>query len=270
MNINDAKSFKSIILLNELIVNGRIFKTIMNGDDRLLEPLFIELLAKNYIAISGDRYVVTNAGQLVFDTFMGRYKEYLKIYDIYAFVDTAEGEFAFEKFYDFNSDEKWNNYKSDERFFDVRIAVATFKKINPFEIVFMSFINENRFDTTVTGWQFDLLADNVWAEIDEIVRTSITAEELGDIVLENMIKRGTEVMMMLIQKELEINKKRLEDAKAEQLCMADDDEGHEQTEEYIVETTTIIEEYEEDYDYYAVYYDPWYISPIWLAPLFIW
>jgi hypothetical protein len=134
----------------------------------------------------------------------------------------------------------------------------------------MSFINENRFDTTVTGWQFDLLADNVWAEIDEIVRTSITAEELGDIVLENMIKRGTEVMMMLIQKELEINKKRLEDAKAEQLCMADDDEGHEQTEEYIVETTTIIEEYEEDYDYYAVYYDPWYISPIWLAPLFIW
>ena len=85
-----------------------------------------------------------------------------------------------------------------------------------------------------------------------------------------MIKRGTEVMMMLIQKEIDFNKKRLEDAKAEQLCMADDDEGSEPLEEYIVETTTIIEEYEDEYDYYGVYYDPWYISPIWYMPLFIW
>ena len=267
MNVNDAKNFKSIIILNELIANGRTFRTIMNGDDRLLEPLFIELLAKNYLAISGDSYVVTNAGQAVYDTFMARYKEYLKIYDIYSFVDTAAGEFAFEKFYDFNSDEEWNVYKNDERFFDVRIAVATFKKINPFERVFMSFINENRFDTTVTGWQFDLLADNIWGEIDEIVRTAITADELGEVVLENMIKRGTEVMMSLIQKEIEFNKQRLEDAR-----MAAAINPNSGDEEYLVieETTTIIEEYEDDYDYYGVYYDPWYCSPIWYMPLFIW
>lgn len=263
MNVNDAKSFKSIILLNELITNGRVFKTVMNGDDKMLEPLFIDLLSKNYLAISGDRYVVTNTGKAVYDTFMGRYKEYLKIYDIYSFVDTAAGEFAFERFYDFSSDEEWDVYKSNERFFDVRIAVATFKKINPYEIVFMSFINENRFDTTQTGWQFDLLADNIWAEINDIVSTAIKMEDLGEVVLENMIKRGTEVMMSLIQKEIEINKQKLEEARQMQA-------SGEVDEEYIVETTTIIEEYEDDYEYYDVYYDPWYCSPIWFMPLFIW
>lgn len=263
MNINDAKTFKSIILLNELITNGRVFKTVMNGDDKMLEPLFIDLLSKNYLAISGDRYIVTTSGQTVFDTFMGRYKEYLKIYDIYSFVDTAAGEFAFERFYDFASDEEWNVYKSNERFFDVRIAVATFKKINPYEVVFMSFINENRFDTTQNGWQFDLLADNIWAEINDIVSTAIKMEELGEVVLENMIKRGTEVMMSLIQKEIEINKQKLEEARQMQA-------SGEVDEEYIVETTTVIEEYEDDYEYYDVYYDPWYCSPIWFMPLFIW
>jgi hypothetical protein len=46
MNINDAKTYQSIILLNEMINNGRKFKTILNGDDKMLEQLCISLLAK--------------------------------------------------------------------------------------------------------------------------------------------------------------------------------------------------------------------------------
>jgi hypothetical protein len=135
----------------------------------------------------------------------------------------------------------------------------------------MSFINENRFDTEKTGWQFDLLADNVWNEIDNIVNTAITIEQLDGVgAMENIVKRGTEIMFELINKEIELKKQALEQAKAEQLCMADDDEGAEETEEYIVETTTIITEYEDEIDYYGPYYDPYYYSPIWVIPLFLW
>ena len=76
-----------------------------------------------------------------------------------------------------------------------------------------------------------------------------------------MIKRGIDVTMSMIKKEIEINKIRLEEAKA----TAGDVE-----EEYIVETTEVIEEYEEDILYYDSYYDPYYVNPIWFVPLFIW
>lgn len=261
MNINEVKTYKAIILFNEIMNNGRKFKTVMNGDDKILEPLFIDLLAKNYLVINGDSYNTTEEGEKVFYNFMKKYKEYLKIYDIYSLVDLDKGEFAFEKFYDFTTDAQWDAYKNDQRFFDVRIPVAKFKKMNPSEIVFMSFINENRFDTSSTGWQFDLMADNIWMEIDDICRSAIMIEDLGEDVLENMIKRGTEVMMELMKKEIEINKQKLEEAKATAGNVDD---------EYVVETTTIIEEYEEDLVYYDPYWDPWYCSPIWYVPLFIW
>ena len=271
MDANQKKSYKSIILINEMLVKQRQFKITFNGDDAMLEPYFVELLAKNYLAVEGGLYKVTKAGEEVFNTFVSRYKEYLRVYDIYSCVDIANGQFAFEHIFDFD-EEQWNTYKNESRFYDVRIAVSNFKKINPHEIVFMSFINENRFDTSSTGWQFDLLADNVWDEIDKIVNTAITIDDLGGIeVMENIVGQGNELMRTLINKEIEIKKKDLEEAKSRASAAAVNSNSSSEEEEYIVETTTVIEEYEDDLVYYDPYfYDPYYYSPIWVVPLFLW
>lgn len=266
MNINEAKTYQSIILLNEIISKGRKFRTILNGDDKMLEPLFVSLLAKGYVGVDSDCFYATDSGKSVLSLFMKRYKEYLKLYDIFAFVDTEAGEFAFEKFFDFDTDEEWDQYKNQERFFDVRIAIAKFKHMNAHELVFMSFINENRFDTEQTGWQFDVMTDRIWAEIDDICREAITVEDFGAdgaSVIENIIKRGTEIMMDITKQELERKKQELEQAKMV-------DAGVDEDVEYIEETTVIVEEYEEDLVYYEPYYDPFFVSAIWLAPLFIW
>lgn len=266
MNINEAKTYQSIILLNEIISKGRKFRTILNGDDKMLEPLFVSLLAKGYVGVDSDCFYATDSGKSVLSLFMKRYKEYLKLYDIFAFVDTEAGEFAFEKFFDFDTDEEWDQYKNQERFFDVRIAVAKFKHIIPHELVFMSFINENRFDTEQTGWQFDVMTDRIWAEIDDICREAITLDDFGAdgaSVIENIIKRGTEIMMDITKQEFERKKQELEQAKMI-------DAGVDEDVEYIEETTVIVEEYEEDLVYYEPYYDPFFVSAIWLAPLFIW
>lgn len=257
MQINKIKSYKGIILLNEMINNNRVFKTILNGDDKLLEPLFIEMVSKGYCAINVDQFQVTQQGINVFNTFMKRYQEFLKLFDVYAFVDLEAGEFAFAKYFDFNSDSEWDAYKMNERFDDVRIAVCVHKKMDPFEIVFMSFINENRFDTTATGWQMDLLSDAVWIEIDEIVRSAIQPSDLGDeTVITDIIELGSRLVVDLMKQEVEYRKNELVTH-----------EGNE-------EVTTVIEEeiveYETDIVYYESYYDPFYVSPIWFAPLFIW
>ena len=244
---DNKKTFKAIILLDEMINGSHSFKTVANGDDSVLEPLFIELMSKGYVQTSGINYQVTANGKEVFDTFMKRYTEYLKVYDVYSYVDLEKGEFAFSRYFDFDTDDAWLNFASDERFDDLRIAVAIFKKIDPAEIVFMSFINENRFDTASTGWQMDLVSDNEWNNIEEICATAIKPEEVGEDAMLDMIGQGSELMMTLLKQEKE------QEASNPQ----DGNNGD-----------TIVEE--ETVEYYEPYYDPYYVSPIWLMPLFLW
>jgi hypothetical protein len=240
---DNKKTFKAIIILNEMINGDHKFQTIANGDDSVLESLFIEMMSKGYVQTSGMNYEVTAKGQEIYDTFMKRYTEYLKVYDIYSYVDLEKGEFAFARYFDFDSDEAWADFTNDQRFDDLRIAVALFKKLDPAEIVFMSFINENRFDTTSAGWQIDLLSDNDWKEIEEICKTAIKPEEVGEDAMVDMINQGSDLMMKLLEEEQNQNN--------------NNSGGGD-----IVEEETVA--------YYQPYYDPYYVSPIWLVPLFLW
>ncbi|WP_295791002.1 hypothetical protein [Mucilaginibacter sp.] len=247
---DNKKSFKAIIILNEMINGTHQFQTVANGDDSVLEPLFIDLMSKGYMTTSGMNYQVTASGRQVFDTFMKRYTEYLKVYDIFSYVDLEKGEFAFERYFDFETDDAWFSYTDNERFDDLRIAVAIFKKVDPAEIVFMSFINENRFDTTSAGWQMDLVSDNNWSEIEEICNAAIKPEEVGDDAMVDMVNQGSELMIKLMQQEQEQNQNQ-----------GGNNGGGSFGNDYIEQETVT---------YYEPYYDPYYISPIWLVPLFLW
>jgi hypothetical protein len=242
------KNFRSIILLDAMINNDRQFSTDVNSDDMLLAPLLKELMAQGYVIFTGGNYKVSSSGKDVLATFNKRYAEYLKIYDIYAFVDLDKGEFAFSGYFDFDSDQAWDDFKNEDRFEDLRITVALFKKMDPAEIVFMAFINENRFDTGMGGWQKDLLGNAVWQEIEEIIDTAIKPEELGTDAMEDMINQGSAILRDLLEQE--------------EARRRDEANGAGYTEDVIVEETV---EYYQPY-----YYDPYYVSPVWYLPLFLW
>ena len=247
----DKKNFASIIILDELINKERVFTTILSPGDKVLEPLLVALLAKGYLSVDGNKYQLTTTGEEAFDVFMNRYTEFLKMYDVYSFVDLEKGEFAFSKYFDFDTDEEWDNYKNNDRFDDLRIAVALFKKLNPAEIVFMSFINENAFDTEATGWQIDLVDDAIWNEIEKVCNTAIKPQDLGDEAIEDMIGQGAELLVGILK----------EEAKRQQ----------EEKQNINYNSTNVAEEtVVEEYTHYEPYYDPFYVSPFWLVPLFLW
>jgi hypothetical protein len=255
---NDKKNYKSIILLNELINSNKSYRTILNGDDQLLEPLFIDLMANDCVSIVGQNYKATNKGHEIFSNFMKRYQEYLKMYDVFSFVDLEKGEFAFSHYFDFNTDQEWDKFKVDKRFNDLRISVALFKKLNPAEVVFMSFINENRFDTTSTGWQMDLLSDSIWDLVNKICETAIKPEELGDNAMVDMITQGSEIALNLIKEE---ESKKAEITSSNSKLVSSD--------QLLFEEEQVIDyEYEDGYSYYEPYMDPYFVSAIWLTPLF--
>ncbi len=256
------KQFASLYLLNSIVNEDTKISLMLEGNDQDLEPVLEYLMAHEYIEIvDDDHYEDTDKGCELLQNFMARYSEFLKIFDIYCAVDLEEGSFAFSEYFEM-SDAKWERYINEDRWEDLRIAVAEFKKMNPVEVVFMSFLKEGQFGDQGNGWQFDLLLGSIWDEILEVCNTALSIDDLsytdedgdeieGSSVLEDVISQGAKL-------NLELHKIEEENQEEEY-----DDEDDDEEDEYVTEVTEI------EYVTYEEYYDPFYISPVWLVVLFI-
>jgi hypothetical protein len=264
------REYQGLLALNHMINAPATFNVLLDEDaaDKWLEDTLIWLHSKKFVTISGDnRYIPTEQGRQVLQRFMVKYGEFLQLYDIFSMVDLEAGEFAFAMYFELDSDD-WDEFKTQERWEDLRIAVAEFKKLDPFEIVFMSFLNEDRFQAGA-GWPIDLSSGNIWAEIIKICDTAIKMNDLGytdddedeisgESVLSDIITQGSQLNIDLIKKEEELENEE------------DEDEEERDGEDVVVtETTYYVEVVEEPVfgiDYYDSYLDPYYVSPIWLDP----
>lgn len=204
--------FAGIYLLNTMINQSRTFPVFLEGNDEVLEPILEWLLVKEYVTIRNQElYVPAEKGREALRKFLARYSDFLHIFDVFCAVDLASGEFAFARYFDFATDAEWKVYLNQNRWDDLRIAVAEYKEMDPVEIIFMSFVRENRFGLTAEGWQFDLLLGSVWDEILEICRTAIHWQQLGyqdaqgtvsaEAVIEDIIRQGVDLIISLHQQE---------------------------------------------------------------------
>lgn len=254
----DKDRFISLVLLNE-IINQQVYPPVkVTGEDVYLDHHLKVMLSKGLLEVNDGAYVPTKIGHTELETFYAKYSEYLKLFDIFCAVDLQSGTFAFEEINNpAFDDDRWADFLSNDRFSDVRVAVAQFKGIDPIEIVFMSFLTENRFEVGAERWQHNLTGNDVWNEIIDICNTAITKEYLDqDGVLENVVKQGAEIALELLKQ-------------AEEADNGDDDTlcwPEEVTEEYV----EVVEMPTYGYDYYDSYYDPYYVSPIWLVPILLW
>lgn len=256
----DKNRFISLVLLNE-IINQQVYPPVnVTGEDIYLDHHLKVMLAKGLLETKDAAYVPTELGHTELQTFYAKYSEYLKLFDIFCAVDLESGTFAFEEINNpAFDDDRWFDYLANERFSDVRVAVAEFKGIDPIEIVFMSFLTEGRFEVGVERWQHNLTGNDVWNEMIDICNTAITKEYLDqDGVLENVIKQGAEIAIRLIK---EVEKANTPEEEAFEEIVTE-----EVTEEYV----EVVDMPEYGYDYYDPYYDPYYISPIWLVPILLW
>jgi hypothetical protein len=233
------KEYAAVLILESIVNAEKKISALLEGDDNLLAPALNELYAKKLVDIKSSVYVATPLGEEKIDQYMKKFEEFLVVYDIYCAVDLEKGEFAFAKFHELD-DDQWDVYLNDERWEDLRVTVAEHKKIDPVEIVFMAYINEGYFDMENEGWQFDLMLGDVWNEILEICNSALTAEELGepDVILD-IIHQGSALMIELLEKDKEAH-------------VHDDECDHD---EEVTEVT-----------YYQQYSDPYFVSPIWIAP----
>ncbi len=227
------KEYVSILLLEAIINSDLKISALLEGDDNLLSPALTELYTKKFVDIKNNLYVATPLGESKIEAFLEKFDEYLVVYDIYCAIDLEKGEFAFAKFHELD-DDQWDVFLNDERWEDLRVTVAEYKKIDPVEIVFMAYINEGLFDMEDEGWQFDLMLGDVWDEILEICNSALTKEDIGgDDVILDIIQQGSALMIELLKKDKEL---------------------HEHDEEC---------DHETEVTYFEQYSDPYYVSDGW-------
>lgn len=257
------KQFAGIYLLEYIINKPHFFELLSKDEDSDLEPILEWLLIKEYIKIQDDsKYVPTEKGRETLVKFMQRYSEFLHMFDIFCAVDLNQGTFAFSEYHNFSEKDQWLSYLDDERWEDLRIAVTEFKKLNPIEIVFMSYINEGRFGRNHVGWQFDLLLGTVWDEILQICNSAIQVEDLGydseegfingEDVIKDIITQGAHQMIELLRAEKQFAKP-IQHNDSSQLYNEND------------RVVDAVEPYNQPLSYYEPYYDPWYVPPILLG-----
>lgn len=263
-----ADQFVAVLLMDYIINRAGGLPLMMDGNFKTLEPLVIKLAAAGYVKTpekgSNSRfYEATDKGREALGKFMQRYSEYLKLYDVFCAVDLTAGTFAFSKFYDFDTDAQWDAYLNQENWEDLRIAVAEYKKLDPLEIVFMSFLNEDRFNYDNNTWQFDVSSGLIWEQIEQICNAALTVEQVNqgdETVMPDIITQGAKISVDLLKQEEENRKKEEAELATQQ----------QQEEETVTTTETITEEnYVYPPQYYTPYYDPCYISPLWLGVLFL-
>lgn len=276
--------FASIFVLDKMLrKNRQLMVAPTNPDERCLEDVMKALFNERLVDIQGAYYVATEEGKNRIRTFRQRYEEYLTVFDIYCAVDLTTGEFAFEKYYDFDNDAEWRVFLQQERWEDLRVAVAIHKQLDPVEIVFMSYVLEGRFDQWGDGrWEFAILSGEIWNEILSIVNSNLHPCQLGymvddpnqpgrqlevtpDSVLNEMLTRGGEIMLELVR--------RGKEADAEQARYEQEQQALQPQTEVVTETVTeTVYDYDyviaDPYVYYTPYLSPFYISPIWTAPLY--
>ncbi len=247
---DQKKEYASGVLLDLLINKKHKYSVLLDGPDRDLESLFVYMMAKEYLDVDkSNNYIPTPCGFKKLDNLHKRYEEYLAHFDIYSAVDLEQGNFAFEHIFEMNDDE-WDSYINRDNFVDLRIAVAWFKKMDPTDIVFLSFLKEGQFETGKANWQFDLLSGLIWNQIEEIIDTAIQIEELGyqsetetitgEAVIEDAIRQGAQLNARLHAKEERLKRESREFPND----FSDSGQDHEVTN-------------------YESYYNPHYISPIW-------
>ncbi len=248
----DKFNYISLVLLNEIINFQHYFSVRPRGEEIFIERYLKFMYERGVLSIENDVYIPTALGREQLVNLYAKFYEYLKIYDIFSAVDLEKGEFAFSSSDLDMSDEQWADFINEERFSDVRVAVAEFKSLNPIEIVFMSFLSEDRFAIGGDRWEYALTGDAIWSEIEDICNTAVSAEYLmEDNVLENVIREGTEIMLGIIKMAQEIEEEEIEE---------------DEYTEYI-EYVEIVEMPVYEYEYFDPYYDPYYVSPIWLVPV---
>ena len=208
--INDEVKlhYAGLYLLKEIFDGEEIYLLSVHEEFEVLKPITEWLMNRGFVELSGDGlFSVSQKGQDLLESFFDRYRDFLREYDVFCGVDLATKEFALSYYSDYGDSPEWAEFLNQDKWEDLRIAVAEYKGYDAIEIVFMSFVQEQRFGRDHDGWNQELLLGQIWHEIQYICNSAVRLGTIryedqgrifeGEGALEDIIVQGQQLVKKL-------------------------------------------------------------------------
>ena len=204
------------LLLRHMHNDEKSYDVLLLGGDEKLQPVLEWLLMKKLVEIDkAYHYSLSEAGKASAQALKERYQNMLTYFDVFAHVDLESGEFALNHYGEFSHTADWQQFLNDDRWDDLRLGVLEHLGGDPAELVYLQFIQEERFDISSAGWQIGLDSGSFWGEIDEICREAVSARDLGyegedgevsaKDIFNDITAQGFEILRELYPDDLEIH-----------------------------------------------------------------
>ncbi|MBG55789.1 MAG: hypothetical protein CL935_01495 [Deltaproteobacteria bacterium] len=196
----------------------RLNIALLETDDEGLESLLNFMESRGTLTLDEENfYKVTDKGHKVYQDLVEQLEAYVTHFEVYAYVDLEQGIFG-DPDTDLLEGEKW---------LDLRVAVAEYKGIDPFRVVFLAMLSAETFYEN-PDWKFDLSMGTLFQEVEQIVEEQLHVDDLsyedsegtfsGEEVIKNIIQQGAELVAKRKKKEKGINhRKNLEESPNEQV-----------------------------------------------------
>ena len=114
-------------------------------------------------------------------------ESYVSHFDVYAYVDLHEGIFA----------DPQSDLLEGDRWSDLRVAVAEYKGIDPYRVVFLSMLADGVWFEN-PDWRFDLGMGTLLDNLESLVMDQLSVDELGYEDDQGMVE-GEEVIADVIE-----------------------------------------------------------------------
>ena len=188
------RRFAALALLDRVVSFPRAWPTglVNHPEDYLLSEVFNDLVQAGLVEVTPEGYFhATPSGKAAQGLMLRQQQSYLFNFNIYALVDLAEGVFA----------DPDNVDPEDPRWSDLRVAVAEYKGMDPYRLVFMAMLAGGVFFEN-PDWRRDLAPDSpFFQELEDIVQSQLSIEDLafeteegeavpGEAVIEDVILQG--------------------------------------------------------------------------------
>lgn len=196
--------YAGLFLLKEIVEKDYIFCLDPDDDEHVLEPILSSLMEASYLKINKNHeYRITKRGVEHVHSFLMRYASFTDEYDVYSGVDLKTKDFAIRYYDTFQEEPEWFAFLREERWEDLRIAIAEYQGFDAVEITFMRFINDERFGRVKDRWHYERLLGGVWDEIQAVCNNAVRLQSLelkeqsSEEFLEDILDRGRRLLVEL-------------------------------------------------------------------------
>ena len=187
----------------------RLNIALLERDDENLEFLLNFMESRGTLTVEEDNfYKVTEKGHDVYQDLVNQLDAYVTHFEIYAYVDLEQGIFGDQET-DLLEGDKW---------FDLRVAVAEYKGIDPYRVVFLAMLSAETFYEN-PDWKFDLSMGTLFQDMELIVQDQLHVDDLGysdsegevpgEAVIQDIIQQGSKLSVKRKSREQDISRTKL-------------------------------------------------------------